>query len=155
MMKKTKFIYILTVALGIGTLLTSCMKDRANIYTGPTVVEFSPITGTATAKKGTGAVTTATVAVQLVGPQVSTATDINYIVETTSTGVSGTDYSIGGTAGKVTIPANSSSANIVITPLTGFTVAGTKKVIITLTGNSTIAPSANYKTYTCTITQTL
>jgi hypothetical protein len=143
-----------TIFILFALVLSSCMKDRENIYDGPTVVEIVPTT--ASIKKGTVvAPGTAVATVQLVGPQVSTATEINYQVATTSTGVSGTDYTISGTPGKVTIPANSSSGAITITalPATFPNPTGTRTVVITLLGNDTVKPSANYKTYTLTITQ--
>jgi len=146
---------IIFIIFTLTTVLSSCMKDRENLYDGPTVVEIVPTT--ASIKKGTLAAPGSAVAtVQLVGPQVSTATEINYQVATTSTGVSGTDYTISGTLGKVTIPANSSSGTITITalPATFPTSTGTTRtVVITLLGNDTVKPSANYKTYTLTITQ--
>lgn len=137
----------------IAIFISSCMKDRDNLYKSATVVEFVPIT--ASIKKGTIATPgTAIATVQLVGPQVSSATELDYEIATTSTGTQGTDYSIAGTSGKVTIPANSSSAAIFITALPStFPTTGSKTVVLTLKGNSTVGPSANYKTYTLTITQ--
>jgi hypothetical protein len=127
------------------------MKDRDNIYEGPDVVEFVPIT--ASVKKGTVATPgTATATVQLVGHQKSTPTEISYTI--TGTGVSSTDYTIAGTAGKVSIPANSSSANIVITAIPANIPSGTRTVILTITGGTNdVGISANYKVYTLTITQ--
>lgn len=145
---KTK-IYIFLIAL-ISVSFTSCMKNRDNIYEGPDVVEFVPLT--ASVKKGTVATPgTATAVVQLVGHQQAAATEINYTIS--GTGVQGTDYTLSGTSGKVTIPANSSSANIVITAIPANIATGTRTVVLTLTGNSQIGVSQNYKTYTLTITQ--
>jgi len=153
MTKKIRYIYIIAVLFSIANVFTGCMKDRANLYTGPTVVEFSPITGSV--KKGTTAAPgSASVLIQLVGPQVSTATDIDYQVSTASTGVIGTDYTISGTVGKATIPANSSSATITITALPAtFPTTGSRTVVLTLLGNATVPASTNYKTFTLTITQ--
>jgi hypothetical protein len=150
-MKQVKLLFFILFAAT--TVLSSCMKDRENIYDGPSVVEFVPLT--ASIKKGTTATPgTATAVVQLVGPQVSTPTELSYSIATTSTGVNGTDYTIAGTAGKVTIPANSSSANIVITALPAtFPATGSKTVVLNLLGNDSFKPSENYKTYTLTITQ--
>ncbi|MBW4891688.1 hypothetical protein KXQ82_18330 [Mucilaginibacter sp. HMF5004] len=148
-MKKIKYIYIVAVLFSIANVFTGCMKDRANLYTGPTVVEFSPITGSVKKSVTTGSA----VLVQLVGPQVSTPTEVNYEIATTSTGVMGTDYSISGTVGKATIPANSSSATITITPLATFPATGSKTVVLTLLGNSSVPANPNYKTFTLTITQ--
>ncbi|KQC01032.1 hypothetical protein [Pedobacter sp. Hv1] len=128
------------------------MKDRKNIYEGPDVVEFLGITGTV--KKGTVATPgVANVTVQLVGHQSTSPTEISYAIATTGTGVNGTDYTIAGTANKITIPANSSSANIVVTAIPANIPTGTKTVVLTLLGNSTIGVSANYKTFTLSITQ--
>lgn len=142
-------LYIFLIAL-ISMSSMSCMKDNDNIYDGPDVVEFVPIT--ASVKKGTVATPgTATAVVQLVGHQQNAPIDINYTIA--GTGVQGTDYTLSGTAGKVTIPANSSSANIVITAIPANITTGTRTVILTLSGNSQIGASQNYKTYTLTITQ--
>ncbi|MFD0941226.1 hypothetical protein [Pedobacter boryungensis] len=128
------------------------MKDRDNIYKGPDVVEFLGTTGTV--KKGTTAVPgVANVTVQLVGHQSNSPIELNYSIAATSTAVSGTDYNITGTMGKVTIPANSSSANIVVTVIPAGIPTGTKTLVLNLQGNSTIPASANYKTYTLSITQ--
>ncbi|MDQ0636849.1 hypothetical protein QF042_000414 [Pedobacter sp. W3I1] len=144
-------IYLLLLSL-ISISSVSCMKNRDNLYSGPDVVEFVPLT--ATVKKGTPAAPgTAVATIQLVGHQQSVDTEIIYEVATTSTGTTGTHFSLSGTTGKVIIPANSSSANITITAIPANIATGTRTVVLNLLGNGNIAASANYKTYTLTITQ--
>lgn len=148
-MKAKLYLLLLTI---ISISSVSCMKNRDNIYTGPDVVEFVPLT--ASVKKGTTATPgTAVATVQLVGHQKTVDTEIAYQIATTSTGTIGTDFSLSGTTGKVIIPANSSSATITITAIPANIATGTRTVVLNLLGNSTIAASANYKTYTLTITQ--
>ncbi|MBB4109616.1 hypothetical protein [Pedobacter zeae] len=147
---KTKIYLLLLTLISISSI--SCMKNRDNIYTGPDVVEFVPLT--ASVKKGTTAAPgTAVATVQLVGHQKSVDTEITYEVAATSTGTLGTHFSLSGTTGKVIIPANSSAATITVTAIPANIATGTRTVVLNLVGNSSIAPSANYKTYTLTITQ--
>jgi hypothetical protein len=147
---KAKIYLLLLTIISISSV--SCMKNRDNIYTGPDVVEFVPLT--ASVKKGTTAAPGSAVAtVQLVGHQKTVDTEIMYQVATISTGAIGTDFSLSGTTGKVIIPANSSSATITVTAIPANIATGTRTVVLTLIGNGAIAASANYKTYTLTITQ--
>lgn len=144
-------IYLLLLTL-ISISSVSCMKNRDNIYTGPDVVEFVPLT--ASVKKGTTASPgTAVATIQLVGHQKNVDTEIMYEVATTSTGTLGTHFSLSGTPGKIVIPANSSAATITITAIPANIPTGTRTAVLNLIGNSTIAASANYKTYTLTVTQ--
>lgn len=147
---KTK-IYLLLITL-ISTSSVSCMKNRDNIYEGADVVEFVPLT--ATVKKGTVALPGTSVAtIQLVGRQKTVDTEIMYEIATTSTGVSGTHFTLSGTTGKAIIPANSSAVTITVTAIPANIATGTRTVVLNLIGNSSIGASANYKTYTLTITQ--
>ena len=146
---KSKLLILSIFILSISNM--SCMKDRDNLYKGPDVVEFLGTTGTV--KKGTTATPgVANITVQLVGHQSSSPIELNYTIGA-GTAVSGTDYTIAGTLGKVTIPANSSSANIVVTVVPAGIPTGTKTLILNLVGNNTIPASQNYKTYTLSITQ--
>jgi len=96
---------------------------------------------------------TDSILVQLVGPQRSTPTVINYSVRPASTAVEGTNYSfIPASARTVTIPANSSSAWILINIPATADASGTSKVLaIDLLGASDAAASANYAKFILTI----
>lgn len=173
-MKKRIFI-IFSCLASIG-LLYGCLPDKAEdalVYKGPTQVEFKNFTlGQLTAalnSKGVYATTAQTdstrtvllnsrgtdsVLVQLVGPQSSTPIDINYNVRPTSTAIEGTNYAfIPAGARKVTIPANSSSAYILISmiPNSITTVGTTRTIAIDLLGNAQIAPSPNYNKFIVTL----
>jgi len=101
---------------------------------------------------------TDSIMVQLVGPQRSTPTVINYTVRPASTAVEGADYNfIPANARTVTIPANSSSAYILVNipqkavgaPITSV------KLILDLQGASDAAASANYNKFLLTIRKNL
>ena len=96
---------------------------------------------------------TDTIYVQLVGPQVASATEVNFTVAPTSTAVAGTHYNFK-PAGitKVTIPANSSVGYLLVDMIPG-SVTGTTTfpLVLNLVGNSTVAASQNYKTFTLTL----
>lgn len=93
---------------------------------------------------------TDSVLVQLVGPQRSTPTVINYTVRSTSTAVEGTHYNFVPTGARtVTIPANSSSAYILINTIPNSVAASpaSATLILDLTGASGIPPSFNFKSF--------
>ncbi|MDP9046925.1 MAG: hypothetical protein M3N14_02235 [Bacteroidota bacterium] len=93
---------------------------------------------------------TDSILVQLVGPQRSTPTIVNYTVRSTGTAVEGTHYNFA-TAGArtVTIPANSSSAYILINTIPNSVAAApaSATLILDLTGGSGIPPSFNFKSF--------
>ncbi len=147
--------------------LASCYENPSLIYEGATVVEFkNPRAGFATqptnnvsngirARTIRQGITRDSVLVQLVGPQRATPTTVGYTIGATSTAVEGVNYSIVGTKGSVVIPANSSSAYVVVRLLAGIptTAPATQTVTLamTLTGAEGTLPSENYKTFTFTI----
>ncbi|RYF18770.1 MAG: hypothetical protein EOO42_15000 [Flavobacteriales bacterium] len=142
-MKKI-LIPVATVAL---LLIFGCKKYKVE-YDQPSQIEFKPIT--VTLAKGTVATPgSSTILVQLVGPQQNTAIDIDYQIDAASTAVAGTHYNIAGTAGKITIPANSSSAQIVVTAIPA-NLTSSKKLILTLQSGA-LPVSPNYKTSTITL----
>ncbi|RYF21653.1 MAG: hypothetical protein EOO42_10175 [Flavobacteriales bacterium] len=168
-MKKI-FLYIFSTVL-LGTSMVGCMPEDELTYTGPAVVEFkNHLQGYNTTKLAAMGVSstgqtlvsrrvnistrvTDTIYVQLVGPQSASATEVGFNVEANSTAVAGTHYNfrpVG--SNKITIPANSSQGFILVDMIPG-SIAGTATfpLRVTLTGNSTVAPSANYKTFTLTL----
>jgi hypothetical protein len=168
-----KIISYITIIFAASVVLSGCLpeKDSTRLtYKGPTEVEFKNITaGKLTAVLTKYGVSTAaadaqtdtahailihirtqdSLLVQLVGPQRSTPTVINYTVRSTSTAVEGTHYNFVPTGARtVTIPANSSSAYILINPIQGSIPAGTSvRLIVDLTGGSGIPPSFNFKSF--------
>ncbi len=162
-----KKLYYLLGICSLVTALSGCFENPSYIYEGATVVEFkNPRAGFATQPSNnvSNAIRTRTVRqgigrdsilVQLVGPQRSTPTTVSYTVNPSSTAVEGTNYSIIGTKGSVTIPANSSNAYVVVQFLLGIpSTAPTNQTVnlsMTLTGSDGMLPSENYKTFTFTI----
>ena len=166
-MKKI-FLYIFSTVL-LGSAMVGCMPEDELTYTGPTVVEVkNHLQGRVAASLPAGVSSTGqtlvarrvnvntrvtdSIKVQLVGPQSSSPTEVTYIVEANSTAVAGTHYNfrpVG--ANKITIPANSSVGYILVDMIPG-SIAGTATfpLRVTLTGG-TVAPSANYKTFTLTL----
>lgn len=144
--KHLKYLLICTLA-ALG--LSSCMEDRDNLYTGPTLVEFATLSSTKSVTVSATNVQNDSLLVQLVGPQQTAALALNYTLDATSTAVEGTHYTLP-TKGTFTIPANSSFGYIRYSVKPGSITTGTFKAIFTLTGNDAIKPSENYKIYTLT-----
>jgi len=93
---------------------------------------------------------TDSILVQLIGPQRSTPTVINYTVRSTSTAIEGTHYNFAPTGARtVTIAANSSSAYILINTIPNSVAAApaSATLILDLTGGSGIPPSFNFKSF--------
>ena len=151
-----------------GLVLGGCMPEDDLTYKGSSVVEFKNHLFSRVAARQPAGVTLNTVAgrtasvntrvtdtiyVQLVGPQVASATEVNFTVAPTSTAVAGTHYNFK-PAGitKVTIPANSSVGYLLVDMIPG-SVTGTTTfpLVLNLVGNSTVAASQNYKTFTLTL----
>lgn len=97
-----------------------------------------------------------TVLVQLVGPQRSTATELNFEVMSTSTALEGTHYTLEPAGARmVTIPANSSVGRILIRPIAGgFTGTERKRLDLRLLGADNAAANKNYDTFYVTMTRT-
>lgn len=143
---------ILTFLAALLCVVSACKKTY-DVYTGPSVVELNPAVKTVAV--GTAATPGSDdVKIQLIGPQRSTATELTYTIDAAnSTAVSGTHYTIAN-LGKVTLPANSSFAYIHVNLVpNSITTTDSKKLVFTLVGSSDLPASANYKTYTLTITK--
>jgi len=97
-----------------------------------------------------------TIFVQLVGPQRSAETVVNFEVKTTSTAVEGTDYTLEPADTRtVTIPANSSQGRILIRPnAASFTGTERKRLDLRLVGAENATPNPNYDTFYVTMTRT-
>lgn len=152
----------------ICTIFTSCMPKDELVYTGPDVVEFKNHLLSRVAARQPAGVTlnavlsrtasvntrgTDTIYVNLVGPQKSTPTDINFSIGVGSTAVAGTHFNFRSTnTTKVTIPANSSTGFLLVDMIPGsITGTATFPLVLTLTGNGDVKPSENYKTFTLTL----
>lgn len=172
---KKYILYIFIVSV-FSIYFCGCLPKKAEdtlIYKGSTVVEVKNQTlgvlGTVLTPKGIYTSTAQTdssrtvllnsrgvdsVLVQLVGPQSSSSTVLNYSVRSTSTAVEGTNYNfVPVNARTVTIPANSSSTYIQVAmiPNSLTTIGTTRTVIIDLLGNSTILPNPNFSKFVLTI----
>jgi len=113
--------------------------DIEKTYDGPDVVAFFPL------QLQTRVVNNqAVVQVQLIGPQRSSDLSVRFSVDGASTAVAGTHYNIA-TSSPVTIPANSSTANIVINMVPGSLAAGEVRLLLTLEGADGVAPAENLK----------
>ena len=166
-MMKRLLLYGLAFA-SICTIFTSCMPKDELVYAGPDVVEFKNNLLSRVAARQPAGVTlnavlsrtasvntrgTDTIYVNLIGPQKSTATDINFSIGAGSTAIAGTHFNFRSTnATKVTIPANSSTGFLLVDMVPGsITGSATFPLVLTLTGNGDIKPSENYKTFTLTL----
>ncbi|TAE31790.1 MAG: hypothetical protein EAZ91_06660 [Cytophagales bacterium] len=162
-----KFSILAITLIGLSTLLTGCFENPSWVYEGAPVVELkndragfatqptNNVANTIRARTVRQGILRDSILVQLVGPHQPTQTDVSYTINTTSTAVEGTNFSVIGTKGQVTIPANSSFGFIKFQFLPGIPASApatqTVTLAITLTGNSAILPSENYKTFTYTI----
>ena len=139
--KKASYLIII-----IGLLFAGCVKDNTlTTYTGPDLVEFAPtvtriVTTTATPKKDS-------ILVQLVGKQRSTPTNVTFSINSSSTAIAGTDYTIQSISPLVIQPNTSS----VFLYLTENKVISPKTLVLDLTGGDNVTPSENYRTFTFTL----
>ncbi|MDZ7771927.1 MAG: Calx-beta domain-containing protein [Balneolaceae bacterium] len=116
-------------------------EQESREYDGPTVVEFFPLDDTRS--EGSGQIQ---VEVQLIGPQRSAATNINWAVNDSATTATGDDYDIV-SGNPVTIPANSSQTVITINLNgDGISAGTTRQLTLELTGGD-VAPAENLKYY--------
>lgn len=152
-MKKILSIFSLVLVFAF----SSCIEQNYPLWSGA-VVEFQdavvrgPAAG-ATYPRITVANTVGTVNLQvnLVGAHRTSDETITYtVVPEGTTGVSGTDFTVSGTA---VIPANSSFATVAVTiPNTG-AIGGSVDVLLELVGNANLAPSENHKRVQLRITR--
>lgn len=144
-MKSTYKLALLMIAL-LPVFITGCeslfdIGDTEKSYSGPSVVEFFPLSRTV----NVGTTASTTLAVQLIGPHRGSDLAVAYTVDATSTAIAGTHYTLG-TPSPVTVAANTSSANVVINLIAGSVPAGTEvRLILNLEGADGVAPSENLK----------
>jgi hypothetical protein len=113
--------------------------DMNKTYDGPDVVAFYPL------QLQTRVVNNqAVVQVQLIGPHRSSDLSVRFSVDGSSTAVAGTHYNLA-TSSPVTIPANASTANIVVNMVPGSLAAGEVRLILNLDGADGVAASENLK----------
>ncbi len=164
MYKHSSLFYLL---IGLAFSLTSCFENPSWVYEGAPVVEIkndragfatqptNNVANTIRARTVRQGISRDSILVQLVGPQQPNPTEVNYTIAPTSTAIEGTNFSVVGTKGQVVIPANSSFGYLKFQFLPGIPASATPTqtvtLAITLTGNSTVLPSENYKTFTYTI----
>ncbi len=163
-MKNINILGLLVLAFN----LFGCFTKPDRIYNGPTVVEFKNHRAGYTAAVNTSilnvtngintrtvrqTIASDTIYVQLVGQQVEQATEVDYTIESTSTAVENTHYSIAN-KGKVSIPAKSSVGFIILQVRPAITIPTEIRIInFTLVGNSNVKPSENFKQFAYTIRQ--
>lgn len=137
--------------LAIGVIsMTACTKDLTKtIYSGPDVVEFAnPATGslTRTLTVPTGGTLADSILVQLVAPQRTTATNVNFTIDAASTMLS-SEYTVTSPS-PVTIAASSSSTWV---KFRFNKPPASRTLIVTLTGGDRVGASVNWRTFTYTI----
>lgn len=153
-----KILSLLSLALVLA--FSSCIEQNYPTWSGA-VVEFqdavvrTPLAGTSNPAypRITVANTVGTVNLQvnLVGAQRTSDETIAFkIVPDGTTAVAGTDFSV---SGSLVIPANSSTANAVVTILNTGDIGGSVDLLLELEGNAQIAPSENYKRVQLRITR--
>ncbi|WP_143053904.1 hypothetical protein [Parapedobacter koreensis] len=163
---------MLFVLLALG----GCMEERELRYTGPTVVEFKNHlfgrvagylpTGVYPNQSGTPMTTLSkyisvetrgkdSVLVQLIGPQLSSDSQIEFSIAENSTAVEGTHFEFESAGSRtVTLPANSSSTYIVYDLIPGSLETGeTVTLRLNLIGNDQVGFSQNYSQFTTYLRQ--
>jgi hypothetical protein len=148
-MKKSSYSFLVMLAIGVISM-TACTKDLTKtIYSGPDVVEFAnPATGslTRTVTVPTGATVADSILVQLVAPQRTTATNVNFTIDAAST-ILPAEYTVTSPS-PVTIAANSSSTWV---KFRFSKPPASRTLIVTLTGGDKVSASVNWRTFTYTI----
>lgn len=148
-MKKSSYSFLVMLAIGVISM-TACTKDLTKtIYSGPDVVEFAnPATGslTRTLTVPTGGTLADSILVQLVAPQRTTATNVNFTIDAASTMLS-SEYTVTSPS-PVTIAASSSSTWV---KFRFNKPPASRTLIVTLTGGDRVGASVNWRTFTYTI----
>ena len=148
-MKKTTYSFLVVLLVGVVSM-TACTKDLTKtIYSGPDVVEFAnPATGslTRTLTVPTGGTLADSILVQLVAPQRTTATNVNFTIDAASTILS-SEYTVTSPS-PVTIAASSSSTWV---KFRFNKPPASRTLIVTLTGGDRVGASVNWRTFTYTI----
>ncbi|WP_210486671.1 hypothetical protein [Rufibacter aurantiacus] len=138
---------------GVLTVPAANVQTDTSRFITPTAYAHTSAAGTRTTFSARAV---DSVLVQLVGPQKSTETVLNFEVLSTSTAVQGTDYTFddSNANGKVVIPANKSQGYILIRPIAGGSAPGsTRSIILRLNGNEELKASPNYDTFYVSIYQ--
>ena len=149
-------------------MLVSCFEAEDKSFNGPEEFQFnnqslgriaSTIPGVTAQSLISKTVNQATVRVdsvevQLIGVQKSTALEVSYNVDATSTAVAGTHYTLV-SPGKVTLAPNTSSTYVKYNVIAGGIPAGGSPVrlILNLEGAPGIPAGENHKRFTVTITR--
>ncbi len=148
-MKKTTYSFLVVLLVGVVSM-TACTKDLTKtIYSGPDVVEFAnPATGTLTRTLTvpTGGTLADSILVQLVAPQRTTATNVNFTIDAASTILS-SEYTVTSPS-PVSIAASSSSTWV---KFRFNKPPASRTLIVTLTGGDRVGASVNWRTFTYTI----
>lgn len=148
-MKKTTYSFLVVLFVGVVSM-TACTKDMTKtIYNGPDVVEFAnPATGalTRTLTVPTGGTLADSILVQLVAPQRTTATNVNFTIDAASTILS-SEYTVTSPS-PVSIAASSSSTWV---KFRFNKPPASRTLIVTLTGGDNVGASVNWRTFTYTI----
>jgi hypothetical protein len=158
MINKIKNFYYIGIVIVTLISLISCVKDTTNTtYNGPDLVEFAnpnyiaplnPIAKTvSTTSIVVGSPRADSMFIQLVGPQRSTDTKVNFEIDALSTAVAGTDYTLT-TPSPAIILANTSGVKVRVTINK---VTAQKRIIFNITSGDNVTPSANFKTFTFTL----
>lgn len=136
----------LSFALLIVSVFTGCVKDLTQtVYSGEALVEVAP-TIARTLTVTTGVPLRDSILVQLVAPQRTTATNVNYSIGAASTALPA-EYTVL-TASPVAIAPATSSTWIKFV----FTKPPAQRtLVVTLTGGDNVKPSVNFQTFTYTI----
>lgn len=150
-----KILSLLSLALVLA--FSSCIEQNYPTWSGA-VVEFQDAVVRAPAPSATypriavaNTVGTVNLQVNLVAAQRTSDETITFrVVPEGTTGVAGTDFTI---TGSLVIPANSSTANAVVTiPNTG-ALGGSVDVLLELEGNAQVLASENHKRVQIRITR--
>jgi len=138
-----------------GLLVTGCdfFEQRDRTFNDDPKLEFSPLSETVDEgdAETAGGDTTATTAVQLIGPQRDSDLTVNYTVDDSSTAVEGTHYTLPSTS--TTLSAESSSAEVEVNVLDNDQDDGDTNYVLylSLQEDSAVEPAENLKTFILTI----
>ncbi|WP_436517538.1 hypothetical protein [Ekhidna sp. To15] len=128
-----KLLTIFSIAL----LVFSCEEFSDGIYSGPDQVAFARTTATGLylEEAATGDNDLDSLEVQLIGPQRSTATDVNFELDATANqAIEGVHIDFVTTGGTLTIPANASSGYIYFNVLSdNFSISDNINLVVNLT----------------------
>ena len=135
-----------------GLALTGCFEDPVGVYNQDPQVEFAQVSGRYSAAVAEGAGTVA-LTVNLIGPQRSTDTVVDFMVGEGTTAVEGTHYSFPNGM-QVTIPANSSFGDLEVNVLPNSLDAGASgalELVLEDSQDGAVKAAPNLGTFTLTI----